>query len=120
MDGGENLDDGHPDLDALAAEIASEIAAAVHADRGDVREQMAAAAERGEKGYIHVRRSTVTTSEQQAKRLEEIAPLMAAQASMLREKVASLGLTAEEESLLGAAELWLQRFAPEGAGDEGA
>jgi hypothetical protein len=36
VDCGENLDDGHLDLDALAAEIASEIAAAVRADRQDV------------------------------------------------------------------------------------
>jgi hypothetical protein len=98
VDGGEDLADGHPDLDARAAEIAAEIAAAVHAERRDVWEQVVAAAERGKTGYIPVRHTTDTASEQQAKWLEEIALLMAAQASKLREKVGSLGLTAEEGS----------------------
>jgi hypothetical protein len=111
MDSGQDLDDGQPDVDALAAEIATEIAVAFQADR----EELAAAAARGEKGYIQVRHSAVDTADKRARSWEEIAPLLAAQASKLREKVASLGLTAEEASLLEAAELWLQRFGPEGA-----
>lgn len=117
MDCGEDRTTDTPDVEAWAVEIAAEISAAVHADRQDVREEMASAAERGKKGYIPVRRSMVPPSEQQAKWLEE---LMVAQATKLHEKVASLGLTAEEESLLRAAELSLQRFGPEDAGGQDA
>ena len=114
MDIRQGSDDGQPDLDAMIAEVAAAIAAAFQADRGEIE----AAAARGETGYIQVRRSTVDASEKEAKSWEEIAPLMAAQANELREKVASLGLTPEEADLLTEAELWLQRFRRGGAGSQ--
>jgi hypothetical protein len=117
MHGGQGVDDGQPDLDAMAAEINAEIAAAFQADRQALRTQIEAAAARGESGYIQVSRSTEDASEKRAKSWQEIAPLLAAQASELREKVASLGRTPEEASLIRAAELWLQSYGPE-AGDQ--
>lgn len=115
VDVGQDLDDELPDLDAMVALIAAEVAAAFQADRQSFREQIESAAERGETGYIQISPSTVGPSEKRAKSWQEIAPLMAAQASKLRQKVASLGLTAEEASLLSAAEHWLQRFPAEPA-----
>jgi hypothetical protein len=117
VDAGEAHHDDDPDVDALAAEVSAEIAAAFRSDRANrqlVRDPTAAAAERGRRGYAPVRRPTVTASERRRKWLEEIAPLIADQASDLTEKVASLGLTPEEESLLDKAELWLRRSGPDG------
>jgi hypothetical protein len=96
------------DLNVLAAEIAAEFAAAFRADRQDVWEEVAAAAERGETGYIPVRGSRFATPEESAMWREEVAPVMAAKAQELREKKASSGLTNEEQGLLCATELWLQ------------
>jgi hypothetical protein len=118
MEVGQDMAEGEPDVDAMVAEIAAEIAAAFQADRQDLREQIEAAAARGETGYIQVRHSNVDPSEKTARSWAEIAPLVAAQASELHEKVASLGLTAEEANLLSDAELWLQRFRRGGAGHQ--
>ena len=118
MHAGHDLADEEPDLDEMVVEIAAEIAAAFRADGQDVREQIEAAVSRGETGYIQVRRSTVDPTEKRAKSWEEIAPLVAAQATELHEKVASLGLTPEEAGLLSDAELWLQRFRRGGAGHQ--
>lgn len=82
-----------------------------------MRERTEAAISRGERGYIQVRRSTVDPSDKRARWWEEIAPLIAAQAGELREKVASLGQTPEEETLLHRGEVWLQQFGPERDGD---
>jgi hypothetical protein len=112
--GDENWTICNPDIDALAAEIAAEFAAARRADPQDVWEEVAAAAERGESGYIPVRGSRRATPEESARFREQIAPFMAAKAHELREKKASLGLTDEEEALLCANELWLQPRSSEG------
>ena len=112
----ENWTTHTPDLDALGAEIAAEMAAGVRAARQDVWEEVAVAAERGQTGYIPVRGSRVASPEEQAMWLEEIAPLMAAEVRRLRERLASSGLTAQEEGRLSVADSWLQRFAPEAGG----
>ena len=69
-------------------------------------------------GYIQVRRSNLDPSEKTARSWAEIAPLVAAQASELHEKVASLGLTLEEANLLSDAELCVQRIRRGGAGHQ--
>lgn len=118
VDGVQAMDDGPPDLDSMVAEVATAISEAFRAEGQAVREQIEAAVARGETGYIQVHRPTVDPSERRAKSWEEIAPLIAAQARELQEKVASLGVTPEEASLLGAAEEWLQRFGPERDGGQ--
>jgi hypothetical protein len=98
-----------PDLDRLAAEIASDFAAQHAGRRAEIAEGIAEAKRQGLTwGYIPIGGSRVATPEEARQLRDNWTPIMRQTAQELRAKKEAGSLTSDEESKLQAAEAWLQ------------
>lgn len=109
MSGDQSSVPDDPDLDRLAAEIASDFAAQHAGRRAEIAEAIAEAKRQGlTRGYIPIGGSRVATPEEAVQWREHWTPIMRETVQELRAKRQAGSLTSDEKSKLQAAEAWLE------------